>query len=265
MVGWRRVSVRGCVVLAEIGGRALWVRECLAIVVLDLRSPVTLFVLGAGALSLDVLASAVGLAAVEAADCGREVLSLSIDTGLPAIFDRLCSSGFPVPFLLDAGTLIDVERAMPDFGAAPAVVCGLPPPINAACADALAASLLSGEGERDSPSSSCSTSSLVDCSALGNPNIVMGRCLGGPSSVGDNSPLLVTPEIVPGGSSKLRLFAPSFFGTGDGIGRREGDSSIFAGCFGFNLYYCFCVTPSSSDMTSPPDSVALPSTPMGDP
>ena len=121
---------------------------------------------------------------------------------------------------------------MPDFGAVLVAVTGaLLPPINAACADALAASLLSGEGECDSSFTFPTTSSfLVDCSMLGAPNMVIGRGLGfgGSSSVGGSTSFLSPPDIVPGGSSILLLFDASFFGSCEGIGSREGDSSMAA-------------------------------------
>jgi hypothetical protein len=239
----------GCVLADAVvlEGTALWVRECRAmevVVVFDLRKPLVVEVFGAGALSRDVDTSADVFEAVDATDCGRDVLSLSMDMGLvlAAIFDRPASAAFLV-----LGALIDVARAMPDFGAvlalARALTCAFAFPINAACALALAASLLSddGDGEREvSGVSSCSLSSLVTCSGLCSPNIVTGRCLicgcegaivGASSSAGDSAVAalerVVAPEMVPGGRSRLRrLEALAFFVRRDGCGSRVGESSM---------------------------------------
>jgi hypothetical protein len=121
---------------------------------------------------------------------------------------------------------------MPDFDPLVAMDCILLPPVNAACAPAIALSLLSGEGERES-SPSCSSSMLLWIAAVlrASPSIVIGRRLGGSSSLGDSTPLLAAPAIVPGGNNMLLRLTPSFFGSCEldmGLGRREGDSSIFA-------------------------------------
>jgi hypothetical protein len=130
------------VVVVVLEVRALWVRECLAVdVVLDLRRPVVLL-LGAGAFSREVVGwSADVLEDVDdKTDCGRDVLvlvlSLSMDIGLAAIFERAWVTRSFLPVLAAAGALIDAARAIPDFAAelAPKVLCcrSFPAPISAA-------------------------------------------------------------------------------------------------------------------------------------
>lgn len=236
MVGWRRVGWVAVEVLEVEEGTALWVRECRAVVVLDLWRPEVEELGGAGALSRDVGGASVDVfEVVDATDCGRDVLSLSMDMGLVPIFERPASAAL-LAALLVLGALIDVALAIPAFGAALALAVVFPTPISAACALALAASLLSGEGERDvSGVSSCSLSSLVACNGLGSPNIVTGRCLdcgcdGGSSSAGDSAAAVLervaAPEMVPGGRRRLRRLEASFLGRREGCGRRVGESSI---------------------------------------
>ena len=226
-------------------------------------------VLETGARRRDAGASADDLEADDATDCGREVLSLIMDTGRAPIFVLGCSSTLLVPILLVPGARIDVDRAMPVFAPMLAGACILlllllllllplpPPPIKAACAEARAAALLSGDGDRESSpsfstsssSSSCSASSLVVCSVLGGapPNMVMGRwrCCGfGASSSADDGDTFRRPAaMVPGGNSRLRRLEASRLGSCDGIGSREGDSSM-VGCsllmLGDNADYLAC-------------------------
>jgi hypothetical protein len=193
-------------------------------VVVDLRSPLVVGAPGAGALKRDETGGSVeDLELVEATDSGRAVLSLTIDRGLAA----LAGGGLPIPMRLEPGALIDVVRAMPVFGTA--VVLGgafvSESPINAANAEALSDSRLSGDGDREVSALPSSTSSFVVCNVRGIPIVVMGRCLGGFSSVGESKPFLKPPDIDPGGNSKLRLFAPFFCGSCESIGSRDGEGS----------------------------------------
>jgi hypothetical protein len=127
-------------------------------------------------------------------------------------------------------TRTDADLAMPDFNAVFAAGCALVLPlVRASSAAALALSFSSGEVEIETSSSSCSPILFSMAAVRASPSIVIALCFCGSSAVGDNTTLLATPDIEPGGSNKLlRLFA-SLFGCCEldvGIGRREGDSSM---------------------------------------
>lgn len=206
-------------------GKALCARVCLFVVVGALRRPGPF--VGGGNLVRGATGS-VGdfVEAVEAEDSGLEavgfLVSTRVDNGLevrPVVPVWLLVGGSILCGLspIVPGFRTDCDLAIPVFGFVAVCILLSPPPVNLACAAALASSFscdvvdaVSGDRSLSCSSANCAFSSASLDISTPPKLVVIGLCLG--ADIVDRVVRCDAATIVPGGSNMLLRLFPSCLG-----------------------------------------------------
>jgi len=196
-------------------GSALWVRAGRDAVLAVRRSDVLLLVPAGSLVRGGAILSAADFEDVEATEPGRDGfrVSSSVDRGrdeVPVVLDgfRPCARGLSERMLSFVGAPLrnDCDRKTPKLELLLLSI----PPVNRACAAALASSFPSElPASAESSSANCALKAARLC--MSPPFNVIGR-VSFVLETGESAPRCAAATIVPLGSSRLRRFDPSFFG-----------------------------------------------------